>query len=75
MWHFGDGMGWWMFSGGPWMLVLSVVVVGLVVWAVIALSNRNTMGGRGDSVSIARERYARGELSREEFEQIKKDLS
>lgn len=57
------------------MFVLSVVVVGLVVWAVIALSKRNATGGRGDSVSIARERYARGELSREEFEQIKKDLS
>ncbi len=57
------------------MFVLSVVVVGLVVWAVIALSKRNATGGRGDSASIARERYARGELSREEFEQIKKDLS
>ena len=57
------------------MFVLSAVVVGLVVWAVIALSKRNATGGRDGSVSIARERYARGEISREEFEQIKKDLS
>ena len=75
MWHFGEGMGWWMLFGGTWMFVFWGVIIGVVVWAVIAWSRRNRSGGKDDSLSIARERYARGEMSREEFEQIKKDLS
>lgn len=75
MWHFGDGMGWWMFSGGAWMFVLSAVVIGLIVWAVITLSRRNGLRERDGALRIARERYARGEISREEFEQVNRDLS
>jgi uncharacterized membrane protein len=36
--------------------------------------NRRSHKGNG-AMAIARERYARGEISREEFDRIKKDLS
>lgn len=57
------------------MFVFWGILVGLIVWGVARLTRRNSDRRSDDSVSIARERYARGEMSREEFEQIKKDLS
>ncbi|RLC71888.1 MAG: SHOCT domain-containing protein [Chloroflexi bacterium] len=79
MWHWADGC-WWGFGGG-WMAigwaVIWVVIIGLVVWGVISLLKRGTgpPPERRHPLDIARERYARGEISKEEFEQIKKDLS
>jgi putative membrane protein len=70
-------MGPFMFFGG-WVIVIWVVIISLIVWGVIALTRRG--GSRSESGSnrapldIAKERYARGEISKEEFEQIKKDL-
>lgn len=78
MFQLGEGMGWWMLFGGMWMLVFWAVVIGLIVWAVIRLTRRNGdhSGERKDTpLEIARQRYARGDISREEFEQIRKDLS
>ncbi|HUU63001.1 MAG TPA: SHOCT domain-containing protein [Dehalococcoidia bacterium] len=74
-----DGMGWWMAFGGIFMLLFWGAVIALVVWGISRLR-----GGRGSStgpaekrtpLDIAKERYAKGEISQEEFEQIKKDLS
>ena len=83
MWHTGDGMGWWMLWGGLMMLLFWGTVIALIVWAVQAGTRREAGpsppppagGARQTPLDIARERYARGELSREEFEQIKKDLT
>ncbi len=69
-------MGWMPFGG--WSILLWVAIIGLVVWGVIALARRSGEGhdsGRRSALDIARERYARGEIAREEFDQIKKDLS
>ena len=63
-----------MFFGG-WILVW-VIIIGLIVWGVIALSRRSSSGYRKqDPLDIARERYAKGEITKEQFEQIKRDLS
>ena len=66
---------WW----GGWMLVVWIVIVALVVWGVIALIRHNnygtTSGSHRTPLDIAKERYARGEISKEEFERIKKDIS
>jgi putative membrane protein len=67
-----------MFSGG-WMIILWVVVVGLIVWGVVALAKRGTSTSdtsqKHDPLDTAKERYAKGEISKEEFEEIKKNLS
>ncbi len=73
MWH--DGMGWWMVLGGLWMLIFWVGLIGLIVWGVIKLSQRDGSTQRHSPLDVAKERYAKGEISREEFEQLKKDLS
>ncbi len=68
-----------MIFGGVWMLVFWGAIIGLVVWAIMRVTKRGD-GRSGNSkeasaLDIARERYARGEISRDEFEQLKKDLS
>ena len=73
MWGEHEGMGWWMLFGSIWF----VVFWGLVIWAFMTVVNR---GDKRDSdhesaLDIARRRYARGEISREEFEQIRSDLT
>jgi len=79
MWCWHEGMGWWMVFGGILMVVFWGGLIGLVVWGVSRLIQGSDSGSRGgqrrDALDIAKERYAKGEISREEFEQIKKDLS
>jgi len=69
-------MGYGFFGG--WMMIVWIIIIGLIVWGVIALT-RHAGKGPGDGerrnpLDIARERYAKGEITREEFERIKKDL-
>ena len=79
MWYWHDGMGWWMVFGGIWTLLFWGAIIGLAIWGISRLTERRgsgpSTGERRDPLDIAKERYAKGELSREEFEQIKNDLS
>lgn len=63
--------------GFPVGLVLAAVVVAGLVAAVIVLSVRLARRGRrpSEAIEIAKARYARGEISKSEFEELKKDLS
>ena len=75
MWYMHEGMGWWMAFGGVWMVLFWGGLIALIVWGI------NKLGGRGDPIQkhtpldVAKERYARGELAKKDFEQIKRDLS
>ena len=71
----GMGGGWGMGFGGPfailfWILVIVSVVV-LVKWLV---DQSSASKDKSPPLEILRERYARGEINREEYEQKKKDL-
>ena len=72
MWQ--DGIGWWMAFGGAWMLAFWGGLIALIVWGITKLSGRNDSVRKHSSLDVAKERYARGEISREEFEQLRKDL-
>jgi putative membrane protein len=78
---FGFGWGWGMVGMMAMMLVFWGGLVALVVLLVRALFPRGQQlpGGTGDRVPTARElldqRYARGDITREQFEQMKRDLS
>lgn len=69
--YYGTGMGFgWLFM---------VIFWGLVVFGVIYLITLIVKGGEKKSqadsaLDILKKRYARGELSREEFEKMKEDL-
>ena len=69
-----DG-GWWMVFGGIWMVVLWGGLVALIIWGITRLTRHTGSRQNTGAIDIARERYARGEITREQFEQIKKDLS
>jgi putative membrane protein len=73
----------WMGGGMMWMGLFWLLVIGAIVWVLIAYTN-----GRGsqsekpkrkpmqtdDAEVILRERYASGELSDEEFRQKREEL-
>ena len=75
MWDMPVGMGWWMMFGGLWMIIFWGGLIALIVWGITKLSRRGGSISKRDPLDVAKERYAKGEISREEFEQIKKDLS
>ena len=66
----GIGMGW------GWILGLIVIVA--IVWLVVRSTNQagnpNTTNSKS-ALDILKERYARGEIDKEEYEEKKKDLS
>lgn len=66
----GWGMGWW------WIIGLIIIVA--IVWAVVKSmnTNRNANPPSGKSaLDILKERYSRGEITKEEFEEKKKSIS
>ena len=71
-WGNWSGMGWWWVLGA----IFWIGVIVLIIWGVRELTRRGSGGNSSGSsaLDIARERYARGEISREEFETIKKNL-
>ncbi len=69
----GGVVGWiWMLGG---LLVLVGFVV-LIVWAISAIGrgSTNREPERPTALDILRERFARGEITEQEFEQAKKTL-
>lgn len=73
MW-FGD-MGLWMILAGLWGLIFWGGLIALMVWGFFKLRRQDGSAPERNPLEIAKERYAKGELSKEEFEQLKKDLS
>jgi len=69
------GVGWWLGFGGIIMILFWVGLVALIVWVVMKLGKGGETSSKKDALDIAKERYAKGEIPKEEFEQIKKDLS
>ena len=58
------------------VLAFLVVCVVFMVWWVRSMFRRGNAKLEGKTpLDIAKERYARGEISREQFDQIKKDIS
>ena len=86
MWGYGPewGMmgGWgggWM---GPFMMIFWLVVLGLavaaVVWFIRSTSSHSVLqpqrDGRSRGIEVLDERYARGEINRDEYMQKRNDL-
>ncbi len=75
--YYGPGMngnygGWEIFMMLFWLVILIVVVLSVV--RILKNHESNTSNGSG-SIDIVKERYAKGEITKEQFEQLKKDLS
>ena len=73
MWGANEGMGWWMVFGMIWMVIFWGAVIWLVIWGVGQVSG-GARRSEDTPLEIARARYARGEITREQFEQLRQDL-
>lgn len=72
MWGCQGGYGWGPMWGFGWFIPV-LIVIG-IVWLLIRLA-RGTQGPRRDRAQeILRERYAKGELSKEDFDRMTKEL-
>ncbi len=70
--HMMDGWGWGMGLG--WLISVGIVVLlAVVIWRL--LQGRGPRRSEGSALEILKERYARGEIDREEFEAKKRDLA
>ncbi|MDJ0331552.1 SHOCT domain-containing protein [Planococcus sp. S3-L1] len=74
----GWGMGWGM-GGGIWMILALLVIIGVAVYYFTKNKNNNGLTNsqqdtKTDALEIARTRLAKGEITTEEFEEIKKTL-
>ena len=64
-----------MAFGWVWMILFWGGLITLIVWGVKKLTDKGGSTSSRGPLDIARERYARGEISEEEFERLKKNLS
>ena len=71
---FGGGAVGWIWMLGGFLTMVGFVV--LIVWAVSAVSggSTNREPERPTALDILRERYARGQITQQGFEQAKKTL-
>ncbi len=74
--YYGYGM---MSGWGILMMVLLVILIVIIVYAVIKLvqggnNSGTTSNGKDEALEILDQRYAKGELSDEEYQQKKKIL-
>jgi len=60
------------FFGGHFMWIFWVLVVGVVIVAIVMISQKNNKSKSG--LDILKERYAKGEITKKEFEEKKHDL-
>ncbi len=62
------------------MPILWIVIIGLIIWAVVALVGGSTESRgpgslkRDSALEILKSRYARGEINKKEYDEKKKDL-
>ena len=82
-WH----MGRWMMGGwgmGWFGMIFMIIFWGLVIFGLVSLirwliQNTSSKGQTGvrtgsNAMNVLKERYAKGEISRDEFESMKKDI-
>ena len=74
MWYMHDVGGWWWLIGGAGMLVFWGGLIALIIWGITRLTRHDNTITKHTPIEIAKDRYARGEISKEQYEQIKKDL-
>lgn len=80
MWGFDSGMmgyGWYGFGHAAVWILIVVLLIAAVVWAVRASPSGETRTPgprRSSGLDVLDERYARGEIGRDEYLQKKADL-
>ena len=69
-WGMGFGMGLWWIVG----IILIVIIVWVVIKMISQANHSRHHQGNKSALDILKERYARGEIDKEEFEERKRNL-
>lgn len=72
-----DGYGYGIMSGGMWIIGLLfwlLILVGLILLIKYLWEGAGAKRTEESALEVLKKRYARGEISKEEFEEKKKDL-
>ncbi len=75
---FGPGMWGWRMMGfmGPFMMIVFWIVIIVVIVLIVRWVKSSAGHAPGESaLDILKKRYAKGEITKEEFENMKKDVS
>lgn len=64
--------GWWF--GGLLMFIFWIFVIILIVYLVKSFRRGDFDKNKDDALNILKERYAKGEINKEEYEEKKKDV-
>ncbi len=74
----GHGYGMYGFGGGSFMMILIFLLIGYLIYLGIRQNrnseHRNQPTTSSNALDIAKSRLAKGEITIEEFEQIKKSI-
>lgn len=73
MYYYGDFVPFHMFGFGLGY-VFMFLFWGLLIYGVVLLFRHNGFAGGSRAFDILKERYAKGEITKEQFEAMKKDL-
>jgi putative membrane protein len=68
-----NGMGW----GMGWWWIIGIIIIVAIAWMVVKSMNKNTGSTNNpgkSALDILKERYAKGEINKDEFEERRKDL-
>lgn len=63
--------------GGVFMWVILIILVGLIVYFLLEQRRKNENNGKSTpetALDILKKRYARGEISKDEFDRMKDDI-
>ncbi len=70
----------WMGYGVSWVFQVAFWLI--IIWVIYALVKRSrhsdesdSGSGRSSALDILKQRYAKGEITKKEFEEIKKDIA
>jgi putative membrane protein len=74
MWYMHDFGSWGMIFGGIWMFIVWGGLIALIVWGILRFTRRDDSTRKETPIEIAKERYAKGEINKEEFEQLRREL-
>ncbi len=69
-WHSGFGLAAMIL----WMVLFWGLLIGGVIWLIVALNRREVTAGGDAARDILQQRYARGEITREQYDEMRREL-